>query len=164
MNKLSLYGLELNEETHPVLVLEKECEKVESSFAKPFAIAAAFNAQFSLGKRAEEYSYVLALDIKLQPLGVFEVCHGLIGVAALSTREVFIRLLLCGAYAFVLIHNHPSGWLEPSDDDISATKTIGKAGKLMQIKLLDHIIIARENYYSFLEHGKMEEIFDENKR
>ena len=79
----------------------------------------------------------------------------------LHVREVMIRNVLCGASAFIVAHNHPSGELSVSKDDISTTEQLKKAGELMGILLLDHIIIGRENekeaYYSMKEHGFLSE-------
>ncbi len=59
------------------------------------------------------------------------------------------------ACAIVLAHNHPSGRLEPSKEDIAITKRIKSAGVILGISLLDHLIITEEKYYSFLENGMM---------
>ena len=72
-----------------------------------------------------------------------------------------IRNVLCGASAFIVIHNHPSGELSISKEDVSTTKKLYEAGELMGIHLLDHIIIGREDekeaYYSMAEHGLLKE-------
>lgn len=112
---------------------------------------------FELHLLAEEYVYLLALDTKCRVLGIFEVGHGTVNACLLHTREIMIRNVLCGASAFIVVHNHPSGELSVSNDDISTTEQLKKAGELMGILLLDHIIIGRgdekETYYSLKEHG-----------
>ena len=94
-------------------------------------------------------------------LGIFEVGHGTVNACLLHTREIMIRNVLCGASAFIVVHNHPSGELSVSKDDISTTEQLKKAGELMEIPLLDHIIIGREDeketYYSLKEHGLLKE-------
>ena len=116
---------------------------------------------FELHLLAEEYVYLLALDTKCRVLGIFEVGHGTVNACLLHTREIMIRNVLCGASAFIVIHNHPSGELSISRDDVSTTKKLYKAGELMEIPLLDHIIIGREDeketYYSMAEHGLLKE-------
>ena len=116
---------------------------------------------FQIHLRAEEYVYLLALDTKCRVLGIFEVGHGTVNACLLHTREIMIRNVLCGASAFIVIHNHPSGELSISRDDVSTTKKLYKAGELMEIPLLDHIIIGREDeketYYSMAEHGLLKE-------
>ena len=112
---------------------------------------------FELHTAAEEYVYLLSLDTKCRILGIFEVGHGTVNACLLHTREIMIRNVLCGASAFIVVHNHPSGELFVSRDDVSTTKKLYEAGELMGIHLLDHIIIGRENekeaYYSMKEHG-----------
>lgn len=107
---------------------------------------------FQIHLRAEEYVYLLSLDTKCKVLGIFEVGHGTVNACLLHTREIMIRNVLCGASAFIVAHNHPSGELSISRDDVSTTKKLYDAGKLMGIELLDHIIIGREDeretYYS----------------
>ena len=116
---------------------------------------------FELHLLAEEYVYLLALDTKCRVLGIFEVGHGTVNACLLHTREIMIRNVLCGASAFIVIHNHPSGELSISKEDVSTTKKLYEAGELMGIHLLDHIIIGREDeketYYSMAEHGLLKE-------
>lgn len=116
---------------------------------------------FQIHLRAEEYVYLLSLDAKCKVLGIFEVGHGTVNACLLHTREIMIRNVLCGASAFIVAHNHPSGELSISRDDVSTTKKLYEAGELMGIHLLDHIIIGREDeketYYSMAEHGLLKE-------
>ena len=116
---------------------------------------------FQIHLRAEEYVYLLSLDIKCRVLGIFEVGHGTVNACLLHTREIMIRNVLCGASAFIVAHNHPSGELSISRDDVSTTKKLYEAGELMGIHLLDHIIIGREDekeiYYSMAEHGLLKD-------
>lgn len=104
---------------------------------------------FSLDSRSEEYVYVLALDTKCNLLGIFEVSHGTVSQSMISNREIFIRLLLCGASCFIMVHNHPSGDPIPSTEDFLVTEKVKQAADLMSIKLMDHIIIGYESHYSF---------------
>ena len=116
---------------------------------------------FQIHLRAEEYVYLLSLDTKCKVLGIFEVGHGTVNACLLHTREIMIRNVLCGASAFIVAHNHPSGELSISRDDVSTTKKLYEAGELIGIHLLDHIIIGREDaketYYSMAEHGLLKE-------
>ena len=116
---------------------------------------------FQIHLRAEEYVYLLSLDAKCKVLGIFEVGHGTVNACLLHTREIMIRNVLCGASAFIVAHNHPSGELSISKEDVSTTKKLYEAGELIGIHLLDHIIIGREDeketYYSMAEHGLLKE-------
>ena len=70
-------------------------------------------------------------------------------------REVFKNVIRNSGISIVIVHNHPSGNTDPSDADISMTERINEAGKLLGIRLLDHIIISTDGYYSFREHGDL---------
>jgi DNA repair protein RadC len=63
--------------------------------------------------------------------------------------------LLHGATSLILSHNHPSGNLQPSKADDSITKNIADAASLVDIKLLDHLIVSEDGYYSYLDEGKI---------
>lgn len=70
-------------------------------------------------------------------------------------KIVFWKACKLEASAMILFHNHPSGNTNPSDYDIKLTKNFEKGGELLGIQVLDHIIIGRYDYYSFLEHDEM---------
>jgi DNA repair protein RadC len=76
-------------------------------------------------------------------------------------KMIFWKACKLEASSMILFHNHPSGNTEPSDFDIELTKNFEKGGKLLGIQVLDHIIIGRYDYYSFLEHDEMSK--EENK-
>ena len=111
---------------------------------------------FELHTTAEEYVYLLSLDTKCRILGIFEVGHGTVNACLLHTREIMIRNLLCGAGTFIVVHNHPSGEVSVSKEDISTTKRLFEAGRLIGIELLDHIIIGRkengDSWICLLQH------------
>ena len=70
-------------------------------------------------------------------------------------RIIFWKACKLEASAMILFHNHPSGDTDPSDLDIELTNSFEKGGELLGIQVLDHIIIGKYNYYSFLENDKM---------
>lgn len=150
------YKTEMNEEKNPILVKETANNYPEIPSEKlttPDKIVNLMNTVFSIERLAEEYVWVVAVDGANHFIGLFEISHGTVNMSVINGREVFIRLLLSGAVSFFLIHNHPSGDLTPPVYDIKATKNMIDAGKIMGIKLLDHIIIGRNSfgiqYYSF---------------
>lgn len=79
---------------------------------------------------------------------------GLVGTIV-DVRLILKRALDNYAAAMILVHNHPSGNLRPSDADIDVTKQIKDAGALMDIPVLDHIIVTENGYYSFADHGNL---------
>ena len=97
--------------------------------------------------KAEEHIWLIALDTKCKPIGIFETNHGSVNSSVVSPREIFVRLCLCGAAHFIIAHNHPSGDPAPSKEDMEVTRRMGEAGKIMNIGLLDHIIIGDGCYW-----------------
>ena len=83
-------------------------------------------------------------------LGVVVLSEGGIAMTTLDSRVVFQHALLLNAVNVIIIHNHPSGNLEPSNPDISMTKNLKESGDIMQIKLLDSIIITDSGYRSIM--------------
>jgi DNA repair protein RadC len=92
------------------------------------------------------------LTVKNQLIGVETVNIGSLHATVISPREVFKSALLANAFGIVICHNHPSGNLDPSKDDIAITKTLVDAGELLGIKVLDHLIISNRGYTSMRDH------------
>ena len=107
---------------------------------------------FRLNKQSEEYVYMIALNTKCRPLGIFEVSHGAVNSSICNPREIFIKALLCGASGIILAHNHPSGDPTPSKEDERVYKRIKDAGNIIGIELLDNIIVGN-GYFSFRENN-----------
>lgn len=101
----------------------------------------------------EEYFGMLCLNVKSEIIAYHEISHGELSATNCHPREVFKRALLNNAAAIIVFHNHPSGDSTPSDEDIIATKRIEDAGKLIGIKLVDHIIVGEGSYCSLRVEG-----------
>ena len=84
--------------------------------------------------------------------------EGTVNQSLISTREILIHALKYEAVNMILVHNHPSGRVEPSKADIKATISVYEAGKIVGIKLRDHIIVGYDDYYSMHERGIFDEI------
>lgn len=112
-----------------------------------------FNNLF-LNKK-QEYFYCIYLDNKKKVIDVKLLFIGTINQSIVHPREVFKEAYLLSASAIICIHNHPSGNVEPSTEDIELTKRLSSIGYLMGIKLVDHLIIGNNQYYSFIENGNM---------
>ena len=104
---------------------------------------------------AEEYMYLMCLNTKGDIIGVHEISHGTLNGTEIHPREVFKRAILNNSAAIIIIHNHPSGGLEPSPEDLIATNRINEAGTLLGIKLVDHVIISPKGYVSLLQKGML---------
>jgi DNA repair protein RadC len=105
---------------------------------------------FSLGTKSllcgaphnsEEYFIAFHLDAKNQVIGYQVVSHGTLTASLVHPREVFKAALLSNANAIIVAHNHPAGSLSPSQEDLSTTETLIKAGDLLGVKVMDHIIV-----------------------
>ena len=97
---------------------------------------------------------VLYLNQASQVVGCFTVSQGGITATCVDVRNVLQGALLTNAVAMILGHNHPSGSTRPSRDDERITGQITKAGELLNIRVLDHIIYTREHFYSFNDEGR----------
>lgn len=104
---------------------------------------------------SEENFVCLHLNVLLQVTGFHLVSQGTVSTSLAHPREVFKAAILNNAYSVVVAHNHPSGSLIPSEDDVTTTKHLIAAGELLGIKLLDHLIVSftglasvREDYPS----------------
>lgn len=102
--------------------------------------------------KRQEYFVCLSLDSGRRLLKRRTVTIGLLDTTLVHPREVFAGPLKDRAASVIIAHNHPSGYAEPSDDDITTTQQLIAAGQLLGIRLVDHIIVTRRDYYSF-RHG-----------
>ena len=91
-------------------------------------------------------------DSKNNFLGDVIISKGAVNYAYISPREVFRCAFEYEAVMFILLHNHPSGDPNPSDDDVRITRRIEKGAQILQLDLVDHIIIGDNKYYSFKEN------------
>ncbi|MDP7063233.1 MAG: DNA repair protein RadC [Planctomycetota bacterium] len=100
-----------------------------------------------------ECFYVLYLDTKGRLVHEQEVSRGTLSSSLVHPREVFAPALLRRAAAIVVAHNHPSGDPDPSADDRTTTRRLQRAGRLLGIELLDHVVVGAGRFTSFLEQG-----------
>jgi DNA repair protein RadC len=103
------------------------------------------------GNRPVEHFGVVLLDTKHRVLRSTLLSIGTLDASIVHPREVFREATRGGAAAIVLFHNHPSGDPMPSEDDIELTLRLVRAGQLMGIDVLDHVILAETKYYSLKE-------------
>jgi DNA repair protein RadC len=82
------------------------------------------------------------------------VTVGTVSSSLVHPRETFRRAVFAGSTSIIIAHNHPSGDVEPSDEDTKVTKLIFEAGQLLGITMLDHIIFTKDSYFSFRNNGK----------
>lgn len=150
--RINFYDTRL-EDFHTVLIKEKSINYTTDKFFTPSSAVKLLNDVASLNVMGEEYCYLLALNGKTQLLGIFFISKGTVNQTLLSPREIFMRALLIGASMIILCHNHPSGSPKPSREDTIMTQKIKEVGELIGIPLADHLVIAGDDYYSFMENG-----------
>ncbi len=104
------------------------------------------------GKK-QEYFYAVYLDSDKKIIQ--EKLHfiGTINHSLIHPREIYKYAYLCSASAIILVHNHPSGNITPSKEDISTTNNLNEIGNLFGIKIIDHVIVGNDGYFSFVENG-----------
>ncbi len=98
---------------------------------------------------------VMLLNRANKVLGIYEVSTGGISGTVADIRLIFAAAIKTNSSSLILAHNHPSSNTKPSDADIQLTRKIIEAGKLMDIKVLDHQIITTESYHSFADEGEI---------
>ena len=105
---------------------------------------------------------VLNLKSNGQVINLNICSMGTLYASMVSPREVFKSSILSNAASFICLHNHPSGNPEPSEEDIKATKRLLQCGRMMDIRLLDHVIVAAESgrMYSFRNEGILDQLDD----
>jgi DNA repair protein RadC len=105
----------------------------------------------------KEVFKVLYLNSQNQIIDTVDLSAGTVNSSAVSPREVIEGALRNNAAALIFVHNHPSGAVDPSVNDKSLTRELVYAGRIMRLKVLDHIIIGDNRYYSFAGDGLIEQ-------
>jgi DNA repair protein RadC len=90
------------------------------------------------------------LDAQHRCITKVDIARGTVNESLTAPREIFRPAIIHLAYAFVLVHNHPSGTVKPSEADLQITKRIAAAAQILQINFLDHVIVGR-GFFSFQE-------------
>lgn len=101
---------------------------------------------------SEEHFVAFHLNARNEVTGYHIVSHGTVSASLVHPREVFKAAILANAYAIIVAHNHPGGSLTPSREDLETTDQLIKAGKLLGITVVDHVIVAVSGIYSIREH------------
>jgi DNA repair protein RadC len=101
-----------------------------------------------LALRSTESFWAVALDVRGGVMSVHKVAEGTLTSCVVHAREVFAFALRARAAHLILVHNHPSGDPEPSDEDVTLTEVLTGAGRLMGIPVVDHVVVARGGYRS----------------
>lgn len=128
-------------------------EFMDESLGTPEAVYRFMKAD--LADLPVEQFWLVLLDNSLKPVKKFRVSEGGIASVMVDIRVLFGEALRSLASAIVVVHNHPSGKLEPSEEDRKLTRRISEAAALLQIRLIDHLIWTNGGFYSFAEKGEL---------
>lgn len=101
---------------------------------------------------SEEYFIAFHLTARNEVCNYQVISHGSLSASLVHPREVFKGALIANSHAIIVAHNHPGGSLTPSREDLETTETLIKAGDLMGIKVIDHIIVSSNGLYSLREN------------
>lgn len=129
---------------------KKHMERV-MRFEEPEQVAAYYRED--LRHMEQEQFFLMMFNTRQMLIGERMMSKGTVNASLAGTREIYIEALRYQAVSLILVHNHPSGDPEPSKEDILLTERVRKAGELMGIRLLDHIVIGDSAYVSMKERG-----------
>lgn len=101
----------------------------------------------------KEHFWVIGVDTGLKVKYIDLVSLGSLDTSIVHPREVFRLAVMKAVSSVILVHNHPSGNVEPSEEDIELTKRLKKSGEILGINVIDHVIISTGTYFSFSETG-----------
>ena len=131
--------------------LSKSFRPEKPAFTSPDDVARLFMEDMRYLKK--EYFKILLLNVKNQLISMEEISVGSLNASIVHPREIFILPVKKSAASIILVHNHPSGDPTPSREDLEITERLVKAGELLGIKVLDHVIIGEGKHLSLKEKG-----------
>jgi DNA repair protein RadC len=129
---------------------EIEPEQIQYNIENPKDVITAISKEYKDKKK--EYFALILLDTRNKSSKIIKIENisiGTLNASLVHPREVFGEAIKHHSASVILVHNHPSGDPEPSDDDLKITKKLVESGKILSIEVVDHIIIGKDKYYSF---------------
>jgi DNA repair protein RadC len=109
----------------------------------------------NLGRAKRELFYVVLLNNKNRKMREVKVSEGSLTASLVHPREVFNPVIRDSAAGVIFVHNHPSGDPAPSPEDIDITKRLKEVGDVMGVRVLDHVVIGHDRYFSFNDKGML---------
>lgn len=106
-----------------------------------------------LARAQSEHFIALPLDAKNRAIGEIRIAVGGLTACPVAPSDVFRALVREAAHGVIFVHNHPSGEPTPSAEDVALTERLCRAGELLGVRVLDHVILGHEGYFSFLDAG-----------
>lgn len=137
-------GKRINKEINNLSMVKLNSTKLVYQYYQPI-----------LGEKKQEYFYCVYLDNSKRIIKDKLLFIGTINYSVVHPREVFKEAYMLSASSIICVHNHPTGNVIPSKQDLEITRNLIQSGNLLGIKVIDHVIVGKNNYYSFLENGDM---------
>ncbi|HOD92972.1 MAG TPA: DNA repair protein RadC [Clostridia bacterium] len=103
----------------------------------------------------KEKCWILCFDVRMNLISESIISIGTLDSSIVHPRDIFTEVIKSCSHSFIVVHNHPSGDVSPSENDILLTKRLKKAGILLGMELRDHLIISDLNYFSFLSKSML---------
>jgi len=128
-----------------------EPELINFDIKNPETVVKAIRA--GIKDKAKEHFKLILLNPRNKIIGISTISIGTLNASLVHPREVFKDAIVHSAASVVLAHNHPSGDPEPSEDDLTITKRLTEAGKILGVEVIDHIIVGKNGFFSFKEKG-----------
>jgi DNA repair protein RadC len=154
---LRITGLGPSKASRVVAAIELGRRATAKPLERGAAIKSSHDVDRALGpklRKAEtEHFLAIPLDTKNRPMGEIRVASGGISACPVLPSDVFRALVREAAAGVVFVHNHPSGEPSPSPEDVALTERLERAGQLLGIRVVDHVILADDGYFSFLDAG-----------
>lgn len=129
--------------------------KVEDKILLTSSVAIYNYMKYQLDGKKQEYFYCLYVNQRKELIERKLLFMGTLNRSVVHPREVFKNAYLCSASGIICVHNHPSGNVTPSREDIRLTNSLVELGQVNGIPIIDHVIVSDNNYYSFYEDGKI---------
>ena len=137
-----------------IVKVGKVCEPLTSDADKKIITPEGALYWFEPFRNADQEHFVcMSLNGAGQVMNTRVITIGLLNHSLVHPREVFRGAIMDNAASIIVCHNHPSGCLEPSSQDIAITRQLAEAGNVVGIQLLDHIIVTKTGHYSMKERG-----------
>lgn len=137
----------------PELKIVKKIKTKDINFSvNNIQIVNFMNKYYGMNRKYVEYVYLLTIDGKNRIRNIIRISQGDWNQSLIPKKEIFSNLLLLKANRYLLIHNHPDSSAKPSDSDIEITGKLVEGSKLLGLDFVDHIIIYKNGYFSFLEN------------
>jgi DNA repair protein RadC len=133
----------------------KDFEKIYMKEIKCNKSAVIYQEMEDIKDWPKEVFAVFYLNSQNQIISREVISIGILNALIIHPREVFRTAIIRNANSIIISHNHPSGNFEPSPEDIKITNGLQKAGEIIDIKVVDHVIVSQKGFYSFADNNEL---------